>query len=54
MEKQLPIYDIVLTDENQGVGMISLVDDPAIKVNWIKLAKQNPMLFKSDTDKQML
>ena len=54
MEKQLPIYDIILTDESQGVGMISLVDDPAIKVNWIKLAKQNPMLFKSDTDKQML
>jgi hypothetical protein len=54
MNKDLPIYDIVLTDENQGVGMISLVDDPAIKVNWIKLAKQNPMLFKSDKDKQML
>jgi hypothetical protein len=54
MNKDLPIYDIVLTDESQGVGMISLVDDPAIKVNWIKLAKQNPMLFKSDTDKQML
>ena len=54
MKKDLPIFDIVLTDENQGVGMISLVDDPAIKVNWIKLAKQNPMLFKSDVDKQML
>jgi hypothetical protein len=54
MKKDLPIFDIVLNDENQGVGMISLVDDPAIKVNWIKLAKQNPMLFKADKDKQML
>lgn len=54
MKKDLPIYDIVLTDENQGVGMISLVDDPAIKVNWIKLAKQNPILFKSDKEKQLL
>ena len=54
MNKDLPIYDIILTDDNQGVGMISLVDDPAIKVNWIKLASQNPMLFKSDKEKQML
>lgn len=54
MKKDLPIYDIVLTDEKQGVGMISLVDDPAIKVNWIKLAKQNPILFKSDKEKQLL
>jgi hypothetical protein len=56
MKKDLPIYDIVLDEENlnHGVGMISLVDDPAIRVNWIKLAKQNPMLFKSDKDKQLL
>jgi hypothetical protein len=37
MDKQLPIYDIVLNDDDQGVGMISLVDDPSIKVNWINL-----------------
>lgn len=54
MEKQLPIYDVVLKDDEQGVGMISLVDDPAIKVNWIKLAKQANMNFKSDKEKQML
>jgi hypothetical protein len=54
MDKQLPIYDIVLNDDDQGVGMISLVDDPAIKVNWIKLAKQNPMMFKTDVERQML
>ena len=40
MKKDLPIYDIIINDDTQGVGMISLVDDPAIKVNWIKLAKQ--------------
>jgi hypothetical protein len=54
MNKDLPIYDIVLKEDNQGVGVISLVDDPAIKVNWIKLAKQNPLMFKSDKEKQML
>ena len=56
MRKQLPIYDIVLSDDdiNQGVGMISLVSDPAIKVNWIKLAQQSSLSFKSDKEKQML
>jgi len=56
MEKKLPIYDIVLSEEDlsQGVGMISLVDDPAIKVNWIKLAQQTSLNFKSDKEKQML
>jgi hypothetical protein len=56
MRKELPIYDIVLSDDdiNQGVGMISLVSDPAIKVNWIKLAQQSSLSFKSDKEKQML
>lgn len=56
MKKDLPIYDIVLDEKNlkHGVGMISLVDDPAIRVNWIKLSSQNPLMFKSDKDKQLL
>jgi hypothetical protein len=56
MDKKLPIFDIVLNDEDlkQGVGMISLVDDPAIGVNWIKLSKQSQLLFKADKDKQLL
>ena len=40
MKKDLPIYDIKLSDDTQGVGFISLVDEPAIGVDWIKLAKQ--------------
>jgi hypothetical protein len=39
MNKNLPVYDIVLNDDSQGVGYISLVDSPAIQVDWIKLAK---------------
>jgi hypothetical protein len=56
MKRDLPIFDIILNDEDlkQGVGRISLVDDPAIGVNWIKLAKQNPMLFKADKERQLL
>lgn len=56
MDKKLPIFDIVLNDDDlkQGVGMISLVSDPAIGVNWIKLSKNQPINFKADKDKQLL
>lgn len=43
MKKDLPIFDIVLNDEDlsQGVGRISLVDEPAIGVDWIQLRAQD-------------
>lgn len=49
MTKDLPIFDIILSEDDlsQGVGMISLVDEPAIGVNWIALKKQpNSILAK--------
>jgi hypothetical protein len=54
--KKLPIFDIVLNadDLKQGVGMISLVSDPAIGVNWVKLSNQKEIHFKADSDKQLL
>jgi hypothetical protein len=56
MDRDLPIFKIILNDEDekQGVSFISLVSDPAIGVDWIKLAKQNEMHFKADKDKQLL
>ena len=56
MKKKLPIYDIILSDTalEQGVGFISLVDEPAIMVNWIKLAQQAQLDFKADKAKQLL
>jgi len=52
--KELPIYDIKLTDDTQGVGFISLVDEPAIGVDWIRLSNQTQLLFKADKEKQLL
>lgn len=52
--KELPIYDIKLTDDNQGVGFISLVDEPAIGVDWIRLSNQTQLSFKADKEKQLL
>jgi hypothetical protein len=52
--RELPIYDIKLTDDNQGVGFISLVDEPAIGVDWIKLSNESQLSFKVDKEKQLL
>ena len=54
--ENLPIFSIKLNDDDlkQGVSFISLVTEPAIGVNWIKLAKQYPMHFKADKEKQLL
>lgn len=54
MKKDLPIYDIKLTDDTQGVGFISLVDEPAIGVDWIKLSSEAQLSFKADKEKQLL
>jgi hypothetical protein len=57
MEKRLPTYKIIVNpDDNEtGVYGISLVDTPAIEVDWIKLSKElQDILFSANKDKQML
>ena len=56
MKKDLPIFDIIINEEDlsQGVGRISLVDEPAIGVEWIKLAADKVITFKADKEKQLL
>ena len=54
MEK-LPVYEIIIdeNDELTGVDFISLVDDPAMELNWIKMEKQK-IQFKADKKKKMV
>jgi Mg2+ and Co2+ transporter CorA len=56
MDNKLPIYQITIDENNleQGVGFISLVENPAIEIDWIKLNEQKPMTFKLDADKRLL
>jgi len=55
MEKKLPLYKIkVNPNDESGVYAVSLVDEPAIEENWIKLSKQVEMSFSVDKDKQLL
>jgi hypothetical protein len=57
MEKRLPTYKIIINpdDSETGVYGISLVDLPAIEIDWITLAKEvEDILFSAQKDKQML
>jgi hypothetical protein len=55
MENKLPTYRIKLKpDTKTPVYAVSLVDSPAIEVDWIKLSEEVKMQFAAAADKQML
>lgn len=55
MINNLPTYKIkVNPDDESGVYAVSLVDEPAIEVDWIHLSKIVEMEFSANKDKQML
>lgn len=57
MEKKIPTYRIRVNpdDETTGVYAVSLVDQPAIEVDWITLSKEIVEFeFSINKDKQML
>ena len=56
MEQNLKTYRVVVNadDELTGVYAVSLVDQPAIEVDWIKLGKAEELFFSVNKDKQML
>jgi len=53
---ELPIYDITLEDYNYGIFGISLVKEPAIKSNFIKLSEdhEESMFVLADEDRREL
>jgi uncharacterized Zn ribbon protein len=55
MENKLPLYRIKINPEDEtGVYAVSLVDEPAIEVDWIKLSKIVEIEFSANKDKQLL
>jgi hypothetical protein len=53
--ENLPVYKIkVNADDSSGVFAVSLVDEPAIEIDFIALSKQIEMEFTAIKDKQML
>ena len=53
---ELKTYRVIVNadDDLTGVYAVSLVDSPAIEVDWIKLGKVEDFFFSANKDKQML
>ena len=56
MEKEIPVFKIIIDekDEITGVNMISLVDEPAMEVSWLKMSKMKNLQFEANKDKKLL
>ncbi|CAB4178166.1 Phage-like element PBSX protein, XkdF [uncultured Caudovirales phage] len=57
MEKpdKLPIYKIVLSEEEMGAEYVALVDSPAIRLNWIAFKEEFKYKFvETDSDKRII
>jgi len=54
--ENIPVFKIIIdeNDEMTGVDMISLVDEPAMEVNWLKMSKLKNLDFQANKDKKML
>lgn len=52
----LPIYKMTIDEQDDitGVEFISLVDYPAIEVNWVAMSTKSLRLFSADKDKQIV
>jgi len=54
INENIPVYDVVIGDDG-GVDMISVVDVPAIGVDFIKLSEQKAINFVAEkSDRQLL
>lgn len=59
MNREIPTYKVIISEDfntEEGVDMISLVTDPAIKVNWVAFSKQDQQkyTFTETKDQQKL
>ena len=54
--EEIPVFKVIIdeNDEMTGVDMISLVDEPAMEVNWLKMSKLQNLDFQANKDKKML
>ena len=45
MKDKLPIYNALISDDNEGILVISLVDAPATETNWMCFKEQENIKF---------
>lgn len=52
---KLPVYEALVSDEETGIMRVSLVDDPAVDSNFIKLAKERAVqLYRVQDEEKRL
>jgi hypothetical protein len=56
MDKKLPIYQLTIGEnDHTGVDFVSLVERPAIEVNWVAFNEDKPLYtFSQDAEKRFL
>lgn len=56
MQLNLPLYNITpdMTDENQGMFLVSLVEEPAVDIDFLAFAKENMLFAVQDADKHIV
>ena len=50
----LPIYKLVVDEEELGLEAVALVDNPAIQVNWQAFNNSKPLKFQQVGDRQIV
>ena len=56
MNLNLPLYNIMpdIDDANQGMFLVSLVEDPAVEIDFLAFAKENMLFAVQDTEKHIV
>lgn len=54
MNKELPLYQALITDEFDGIQAISLVSRPAVEIGWQCFSKQEQMYSIKNADEHLL
>ncbi len=52
--KGLPLFDLSIVDEVNGVNIISLVDLPAIERNWVAFSKDAEIRFSLNEERKVI
>lgn len=56
MQLNLPLYNITpdMDDVNQGMFLVSLVEEPAVEIDFLAFAKENMLFAVQDTEKHII
>lgn len=56
MQLNLPLYNITpdMDDVNQGMFLVSLVEEPAVAIDFLAFAKENMLFAVQDTEKHII